>query len=283
MYLLYLDESGDTFDALGAKATNEGMPLFVLGGIAIDQSALTDLTRKLVEIKARALSDRSLIHRHDYEGENAPEIKGSLVRHAFRSEASSLATSLFQNFLDEICDVLKTQNAKLFAQISLKRKGQQFTGEALYGRSMELIFDRFQAYLNTVDNEGIVIADSRDPGRNSKTAHSIYKKKFRAQSEKFPAIVEAPVFGHSENHAGIQIADFVCSSLLAPMAAIQFASDLSSDSWSDEGFKRLVDRYGPRLQAMQRWPVGEVENQGFGVGVSDLKATPLSTKQLFRS
>lgn len=283
MYLLYLDESGDTFDPPVDKATADGMPLFVLGGIAIDQSALRDLTRKLIKIKSNAHADRSLIHKHDYEGELIPEIKGSLIRRSFRAEANSLATLQVQHFLDEICDLLETHNAKLFAQINLKLNGQQFSGEALYGRSMELIFDRFQAYLGTVDDEGIVIADSRDPGRNSETAHTIYKKKFRAQSEKFPAIVEAPVFGHSENHAGIQLADFICSSLLAPMAAIQFASELSTTSWSDEGFKRLADRYGTRLQALQHWNVGELKNQGFGVAVSDLKGTPLSTKRLFRN
>ena len=35
----------------------------------------------------------------------------------------------------------------------------------------------------------------------------------------YPRILELPLFGHSDNHAALQIADLVCPALLFPMAA----------------------------------------------------------------
>lgn len=57
-----------------------------------------------------------------------------------------------------------------------------------------------------------------------------------------------PVFGHSDNHAGLQLADLLCSAMLAPIACAAYAAEHAS--WNrhcDPGFFDIRARYGERL------------------------------------
>ena len=60
-----------------------------------------------------------------------------------------------------------------------------------------------------------------------------------------------PVFGHSQNHAGLQLADLLASALLFPMATYCYCSVHVQNVHVDAGFGDLVTRYGERLKAMQ--------------------------------
>jgi hypothetical protein len=61
-----------------------------------------------------------------------------------------------------------------------------------------------------------------------------------------------PVFGHSENHAGIQITDFLCSTLLFPIATQTYCLPklgISAHVHAEDA--RIKIRYAPRLRALQ--------------------------------
>lgn len=60
--------------------------------------------------------------------------------------------------------------------------------------------------------------DSRSTRQNIQAAHSIFTQKFKASGDSYPSIMEAPAFGHSDNHAGLQLSDLICSGFLWPMA-----------------------------------------------------------------
>jgi len=69
-----------------------------------------------------------------------------------------------------------------------------------------------------------VVADSRRKNQNMDTSHSIFTKIFSNSGNAYPNLLEMPTFCHANNHALIQIADFICSGLLFPMAAYSFCT-----------------------------------------------------------
>ncbi len=60
-----------------------------------------------------------------------------------------------------------------------------------------------------------------------------------------------PVFGHSDNHAGIQAADMICSAFLFPMAAFAFCHGYVNNIHVHAEYSRVRDRYGDRLKRLQ--------------------------------
>ncbi len=95
------------------------------------------------------------------------------------------------------------------------------------------------------------IADSRDHLKNVSVAHSVFTQKFRASSTVYSRILELPTFGHSENHAGIQVCDIVCSALLYPIAAEVYCTGYIANLHVQPAAAALRQRFGPILKAMQ--------------------------------
>jgi hypothetical protein len=60
-----------------------------------------------------------------------------------------------------------------------------------------------------------------------------------------------PAFGHSTNHAGLQITDLICSGLLCPIAIYSYCLGSISNVHVTPQYKILKDRYAHRLQKMQ--------------------------------
>lgn len=69
--------------------------------------------------------------------------------------------------------------------------------------------------------------------------------------DRHPRILEVPTFGHSENHAGLQLADLVASALLFPMAIDAYCRGTISNVHVRPGYWALRARYGARLDALQ--------------------------------
>lgn len=93
--------------------------------------------------------------------------------------------------------------------------------------------------------------NSRDPWKNANVAHSVFTQKFRASSTVYSRIAELPTFGHSENHAGIQICDIICSALLYPIAAEAYCTGHVANVHVQPRAADLRQRFGPALKAMQ--------------------------------
>lgn len=114
-----------------------------------------------------------------------------------------------------------------------------------------------------------MIADSRTPTTNAWVAHSIFTQKFKTAGDCYPRLLEMPTFGHSQNHAGIQIADLVSSALLFPMATRCYCYGHVQNVHVDRGFEVVAIRYGQRLQAMQHRYEDDRGRRIGGITVSD--------------
>ena len=78
-----------------------------------------------------------------------------------------------------------------------------------------------------------------------------------------------PVFGHSDNHAGIQAADLLCSAFLTPMAVHAYCLNHINNLHVHDDYHRIRSQFGERLKNMQfRYENNQGRWRG-GVTVSD--------------
>ncbi len=260
MYLCYIDEAG----CPGAlpSATSNVQPILVLTGLFFPQANLMTLTKEFLDLKAtfnpNVASPFSLdIARY--------EIKGSNLRQDIRKGNRNQRRRAF-GFIDKSLDILDRHEAKLVAKVYVKAPGAPFNGRAVYTSSVQSIFSSFQNFLASRNESGLVIADSRTPGLNSIVSHSIFTQKFKAAGDSYPNIVEMPVFGHSENHAAIQITDFLSSTLLFPMASFVYCSNHVNNVHVHPRDGLIKSRYSTRIKAMSyRYPHGDKFKGGITV------------------
>ena len=243
-------------------------PVLVVAGIVVDQRLLENLTRAFVETKSRFYPELVRGCRTRLE-RILPEIKGADLRRAMRSGSPRRNRRHALGFLDALLDLLEYHDARIFGRIWVKVPGGRCDDRSVYTFSVQDICADFENLLETVGDSGIVIADSRNPAPNALVAHSIFTQKFKSDGDRYPNIQEMPVFGHSQNHAGIQIADLLCSALLFPMATRCYCYPHISNVHVDLGFGELGRRYGARLRAMQHRYSDDRGHRKGGITVSD--------------
>ena len=109
----------------------------------------------------------------------------------------------------------------------------------------------------------------RSKSKNLRVSHSIFTQKFSA-TPNYERLVELPTFGHSDNHAGLQICDIVCSGLLYPIACYAYCAGHVNNVHVQSGASRLRTRYGRQLKELQhRYYDVEKRRHVGGVVVSD--------------
>lgn len=239
MHICYIDEAGCPGGLPSSTANIQ--PLLVITGLFIPQNNLINFTRDFLALKSNF---NPSVHNRDIP---MHEIKGSDLRRDIRRGNRNLRRRTF-GFLDKSLDALDRYNAKLVSRIYVKQPGAGFDGKAVYTASVQQICHCFQRYLTTVGGRGIAIADSRTPGLNSIVSHSIFTQKFRAGGDPYPNILESPVFGHSENHAAIQLTDFLSSAMLFPAASNIYCAGHVNNVHVHPNDVMIKDRYAQRLK-----------------------------------
>ena len=78
----------------------------------------------------------------------------------------------------------------------------------------------------------------------------MFTQKFSAIPN-YERLVELPTFGHSDNHAGLQLCNIVCSGMLYPIACFAYCADHVNNVHVQQGASRLQRRYGQQLKELQ--------------------------------
>jgi Protein of unknown function (DUF3800) len=92
---------------------------------------------------------------------------------------------------------------------------------------------------------------------------------FRVAGDPYPSLLEVPLFQDSRNHAGIQIADLIASTLVFPMAAVAYGFQ-SASVHSSGRYHRVRDDHGDALRESQFRYVDEGGRWRGGLVVSDV-------------
>ncbi len=178
------------------------------------------------------------------------EIKGADLRRPFR-EQNRRSIRHATGFLDKTIGLLHSHDVRLVCRVWIKGPGEPFSPRSVYSFSVQALCDSFQAFLRAHDEMGLVIADSTMPQQNTIVSHSIFTGRYKQAGDRYPKLIEVPVFGHSDNHAGLQITDIVASALVFPICAYSFAHGRIKNLHIHGRYERLAERYTPSLQAME--------------------------------
>ncbi len=275
-YTLYLDEAG----CMGTLPVGHSkiQPVFCLLGLIIPNNKLKHLTFDFLQLKREfnPAMAKSLSHNLDIINY---EIKGSNLRQDFNKSRNIRRRAL--GFLDKSIKLLEKNDCRVLARAYIKNTGQAFDGNALYASSTRIIFESFQVFLaENESNSGVVIADSRQHKENTHVHHSIFINKYRQDGDPYPYIEYPPLFGNSENHVGIQLADLLVSAVMMPMLINVYCEGHLENIHIRPHYSEIKNRYVEKLRKLQfRY---FLENYEGGIIVRDELLKSRSASLLFK-
>lgn len=247
MHLLFLDESG----CLGSLPAGPSsiQPVLCLAGLMINHESLPGLTREWIDLKRRFFPNLGGTGFRYLDWQKV-EIKGSALRRSARETSRNRRRHAF-GFIDKALDLLRQNECKVISRVWIKDPGAPFDGNAVYTSTVQEFCTHFHRYLKDLSSHGLVIADSRRPGPNSVLSHSVFTQKHKYSGDPYPRIIDSPVFGHSDNHTGLQLADLLASALLFPISCSFYLDGRIDNSHIHSNYDRLAQRYVPQLDSLQ--------------------------------
>lgn len=223
-------------------------PVIVIAGIAVSETHLTALTGDWLQLKRRFYPDVSSKLNGGWLDAILHDIKGTTLRRGFKIGAKSKQRQHAHGLISGAISILEQYDAKLLGRIWVKECDDDIDDLTIHSSSLQYICEAFNSRLHN-DERGMVVVDSQTYWHNHRLAHSMFTRRF-GKRPKNTGLADMPVFGHSDNHAGLQIADLMCSAVLAPIASIVYAGSYSSwNTHCNSGFLDIREEFGERLAA----------------------------------
>lgn len=206
MYLMYIDESGDTI-----PLSQGGKKFLTLTGCVVNEGNVHQIEDRLRQIKNKYYQNPDI------------EIKSNFLRYAnpdvnISSPLKLNSREKYNEFEDEVTKFLKEIPITLYSVVIDKNSyWEQYPSQNPYDIAYMFLIERFQKYLKEHDGLGICIIDPRE-GQVEKTfigkeLDSIHNKMRFEDGDfwkKCPNIIERLLFSTSDKTVGIQIADLYC-------------------------------------------------------------------------
>jgi len=265
MKICYVDEAGCTGGL--PSATSPIQPTLSIVGLIIDYNRLHRATESLLQLKQRFFPNITPGGRQ-YLGGILAEVKGADLRRDAASGSRNVRRHSF-GFLNGIMNICEEAEARIVGRVWVKGIGSPIDGRSVYTSSIQAICAYFHDYLARTNDLGIVIADSRLKHLNSQVAHSIFTQKFKSSGDQLDRIVELPSFSHSDNHAGLQLADALCSAIICPMAINTYCAGHINSVHVRPRYAGIKAEYARAIRSMQhRYQEASGQWRG-GIVVSD--------------
>ncbi|NQX25869.1 DUF3800 domain-containing protein [Microbacteriaceae bacterium VKM Ac-2854] len=261
MLLCYVDESGDE----QPLRTRTDPPVLVIGGLIVQHEQAKSLIWKFLQIKKKYNNSLSLDDAKLSDVVSL-EMKGSDLRRDVRSSSRRPRRRAF-GILDDVMALLEQHNVSLIGEVHVK--GQRPLRRWVYSDAIAWMTEQFESALRAADAPGQMILDARTKAKNVPSVHRITTKRFKSGGDPFPRLVESPLFGHSDAHVVLQIADIVVSGLLFPMACAGFCSSLIDNVHINPDFSQVRTRYGARLRLLEHRYTTAGGGRAGGVRVTD--------------
>lgn len=261
MFLCYIDEAGDE----QPLRTRTDPPVLVLGGLIVEESHAQALVWEFLQLKKRF--NPSLTKAGVKLSEVvAFEIKGSNLRSDMRSTSRRRRRSAFA-ILDAVLDLMERHNVVVLGDVHIK--GQKALGRWVYSRAVSALADQFEILLRAAQAKGMMILDARTKSKNVPSVNGITTQRFRTGGGAYPHLVESPVFGHSDAHVVLQLADLVVSALLFPMACAGYCLCLLDNTHPSGEYLDVRERYGARLRLLEHKYLAADGRRSGGIRVHD--------------
>lgn len=281
MHLCYVDESGDA-EALRSTIP-DAAPVFVLVGVTVPLQAVNALTWAFLKLK-KELNPSLAKDSVRLSDLIQAEMKGSKLRADFRKDGRgrNVRRRAFRA-IDKIFELLEQHNCQLVGKIVVKVADQPSppAERAVYSPAISEMAASFQAQLAAADTDGLMILDARTKVKNTPSVMGVTTQRFRKGGSAYPNLVESPLFGHSDTHVPLQIADIIASAVLFPIACSEYCSDLAWNTHPHVRYKQVKERYGDKLQRLEyRYTDGDGSRRGGFQVIDPIDRRP--THLLFR-
>jgi len=208
-WALYLDESGVT-DSHSLPLVKGQSPVFTLAGVALPLDKWREYDRQYLYLKReffRVEIDRSS------KIDAVWEIKGSELL-APRNAASERNRA----FVFRVLKLIKEFDGRIFGVSLLKGTINPTPKTTTYTKALQILAERFDAFLREINASGCMILDSRmahmrkGAGLDYTVAVSYLSFIFgNSEGKLLRRLVEAPLFADSGLTAGLQIADIAAA------------------------------------------------------------------------
>ena len=225
-------------------------PVLIIVGLIIDWGQLQRTTEEFLQLKHKFFPGLFVDDRRYFLSGILREVKGADIRREIATSGRNTRRHRLR-FLNGLIAICERHDIKLIGRVWVKGIGGPFDGTSVYTYSVQSIYTYFQEYLRSVDDIGVVVADSRWQSLNEIVSHSIFTQKFRSFGDAFDRIIELPAFAHSNNHAGIQISDLFSSSLLFPIAVNSYCVGHVRNLHVRPNYRLIKSQFAARLQTMQ--------------------------------
>lgn len=247
MKLCYVDEAGCT--GMLPSANTNIQPVMVFVGAVFDYNRLHRVTESFLQLKQRFFPGL-FPSRARFLAGILGEVKGAELRKQVIAGNRNQRRHAF-GFIDGVNRIIADNDIWLFGRIWVKGIASPIDGRALYTSSIQSICSVFQNYLTLNNDLGTVILDSRWQNVNVEVAHSIFTQKFRMSGDALDRIVDLPSFAHSNNHAGLQIADLVASAMLFPISTLTYCTGHITGVHVQPKYSLIKERYKITLRNQQ--------------------------------
>jgi hypothetical protein len=249
LHLCYVDESGsaETYTRKHPSST----PVFALVGISVAAARQKSLTMAYLKLKKEF--EPQLQRPGTRLTDNIRfEVKGSTLRADLRRESGQRnRRRRAVGFVDKTLRLLEEHSCRLIGKVIVKAEDIEYRDSAIYPRAVADLAVTFNSQLGASMTEGVMILDARTKSKNEGNVHTITTRRFKTGGDPLGRLVEAPVFGHSDTHVPLQIADIIASAVIFPSACITYCGD---DAWSDHHSPRYAEvreRFGQRIARLE--------------------------------
>ncbi len=208
-WALYLDEAG-TPDPHQLPLTSGQTPIFTLAGVALPLSRWRDYDRQYLYLKREffpAEIDRSSKIDAVWEIKGA-DLLGPRNATSERNRAFTL----------RVLDLISDFNGRVFGVSVLKGARRPTAKATIYTKALQILAERYEAFLREADQTGGMILDSRmahlrkGAGLDYTVAISYLSFIFgNPDGQLLKRLIEAPLFADSGLTAGLQVADIVAA------------------------------------------------------------------------
>ena len=244
MYICYVDESG------GFEAPNQApgaTPLMTFAGLIIRTDALAPLTADFLDLKRRFYPGLRAVRNLDLV---LSEVKGSELRRRVRSQTKAKRRHSI-GVLESTVRLIEQYDLRLLGRVWVKKPDEALDPRASYTYAIQDIAKHFNHFLESKTDSGLMLCDGRAHSLDAQVSHSIFTLKHKQSGDDLSRLVEAPVFGRSENHVGLQLADILASGLVFPTAARVYCAAHVSSIHTHRNYDELRTRFSARLRPQQ--------------------------------
>lgn len=204
MYIMYIDESGDT-----VPLSKNGSKFLSLTGCVINEKNIPLIEKQLRNVKTKFFQNPDVEIKSNFLRYANPDLKeSSPIKLNDREKYNELEAAITK-FLKDIPVTLYSTT------IDKAAYWQQYPSQNPYDIAYVFLLERFQKYLEKEKAYGICIIDPREGqvekhyiGQELDRLHN--KMRWERGILKCPNIIERLLFSTSDKTVGIQIADLYC-------------------------------------------------------------------------